>query len=174
MNINEFKAELVGGGARPNLYKITVPFPVFAGDSQNTKRLAFLCKGAQIPQSTINAIEVPFRGRFLKVAGDRVFPEWTITVFNDTSFGVRNAFEKWSNGINEHVNNIGLSPVEYMVDIEIQQLDRNEEVIKEYTMYGAWPSEVSPIELAWDANDQIEEYTVNLQFQYWSAEGITT
>lgn len=174
MNITEFKAHINGGGARPNLYKVTIPFPAFAGGADESRRLSFLCKAAQLPPSTLGIIEVPYRGRFIKVAGDRIFQEWNLSVFNDTDFLVRDAFEKWSNGINEHVENTGLELAEYIVDAEVEQLGRNGETLKKYYMRGVWPSEVGAIELGYDQNNIIEEFPVIMQVQWWGTDETTT
>lgn len=169
MNINDFKAELKGGGARPNLFRVVMPFPAFAGSSAEMRKLTFTCKAAQIPAQTVGVIDVPYQGRQLKVPGDRTFAEWTITIINDTDFLVRDAFEKWNNAINNHEENVGLSLEDLIVDANVQQLGRDGAVIKEYTMKGAWCSEVAAIDLAWDANDTVEEFTVTMQMQYWEA-----
>ena len=116
LGVDDFKAKLTGGGARPNLFKATINFPAYAGgDSEFT---SFMVKGAGLPASVIASIDVPFRGRQLKIAGDRTFEPWTITVINDSEMRVRNSFETWMNGINEHVNNTGLqNPTDYQADM---------------------------------------------------------
>lgn len=173
MNINQFKSELADGGARPNLYKVTVPFPVFAGGSAEVRRVSFLCRGAQLPGQTIGNIDVPFMGRQVKIPGDKTFEEWTITVFADGEFVTRNAFEKWNNGIARHSENTGLPISEIYVDATIEQLNRQGETIKTYTMVGAYPSVVAPIEVAFDSNDAIEEFTVTLNYQYWLSDTVS-
>lgn len=174
MRIDDFKAKLQGGGARPNLFRIILPFPTYAVVGGETSELSFLCKGAQLPAATIGVIEVPWRGRQVKIAGDRTFEEWTITVINDTDFLIKNAFERWSNQINEHLENTGLiNPTDYESSAVIEQLDRNENVLKRYSMVGMWPSEVSSIEVSMDSTDEIEEFTVTLQYQYWTSDTTT-
>lgn len=168
LSVDDFKAQLKGGGARANLFRCTINFPGYAGG--NAEQTSFMIKAAQLPGSTINQIDVPFRGRVLKVAGDRTFPEWTVTVINDTDFGVRDAFEAWMNGINAHAANTGLTnPTDYQVDMFVEQLDKDESVIKRYDFRGAFPTEVAPIELANDNNDAIEEFTVTMMYQYWES-----
>ena len=126
-NINDFKAKLSGGGARSNQYKVVMPFPGYAQDGGEIEDLAFLCQGAELPGMAIAKIEVPFRGRAIKIAGDRTIDDWTIKVINDTNFKLRNAFERWMNGINNMTDNEGLTnPVDYQVDAFVDQLDRNE------------------------------------------------
>jgi len=169
LGVDDFKSKLIGGGARPNLFKAIVNFPAYAaGDTELT---SFMCKGAQLPGSIIAQLDVPFRGRQLKIAGDRTFENWIITVINDTGMEVRNAMERWMNGMNEHVNNTGLSnPTDYQADMAIEQLDKAGNITKTYTIRGAYPINVSAIELSYETNDQIEEFTVELAYQYWEAD----
>ena len=129
LGVDDFKSKLRGGGARPNLFKATVNFPAYAGG--DVELTSFLCKAAQLPASVMNVVEVPFRGRQLKIAGDRTFETWTTTIINDTDFNVRNAMERWMNGINAHSANTGLTnPVEYEADLIVEQLDKDGETIK--------------------------------------------
>jgi len=169
LGVDDFKSKLIGGGARPNLFKAIVNFPAYAaGDTELT---SFMCKGAQLPGSIIAQLDVPFRGRQLKIAGDRTFENWTITVINDTGMEVRNAMERWMNGMNEHVNNTGLSnPTDYQADMAIEQLDKAGNITKTYTIRGAYPINVSAIDLSYETNDAIEEFTVELAYQYWEAD----
>jgi hypothetical protein len=167
-NIDNFKAKLTGGGARPNLFKVICNFPAEAeGDAELA---SFLIKGAGLPASVIAPIEVPYRGRKLKVAGDRTFEPWTITVINDEGFVIRNAFERWMNSINEHLNNVGLiNPNDYQTDMTVQQLGKDDSVLKTIDLKGVFPTNLSQIELNYETNDTIEEYTVELQYQYWTS-----
>ena len=168
LGVDDFKSKLIGGGARPNLFRAIINFPAYAaGDTELT---SFMCKGAQLPGSTIAQLDVPFRGRQLKIAGDRTFENWTITVINDTGMEVRNAMERWMNGMNEHVNNTGLSnPTDYQADLVIEQLDKAGNVTKTYTVRGAYPINVAAIDLSYETNDAIEEFTVEFAFQYWES-----
>ncbi len=168
LGVDDFKAKLTGGGARPNLFKATINFPSYAGgDSEFT---SFMVKGAGLPASTIASIDVPFRGRQLKIAGDRTFENWTITVINDSEMRVRNSFETWLNGINEHVNNTGLqNPTDYQADMLIEQLGKDGSITKTYTIRGGYPINVSQVDLSYDTNDQIEEFTVEIAYQYWES-----
>ena len=173
LKVDDLKAKLSGGGARPNLFKATINFPGYAGG--NTDLTSFLCKAAQLPSSVVGQIDVPFRGRQLKVAGDRTFENWTITVINEDGFEVRNSFERWANGINEHRNGTGiLNPADYQADLIIEQLNRQNETIKEITIRGAFPVNVAGIDLSYDTTDTIEEYTVEFAYQYWEASGVTS
>jgi hypothetical protein len=169
LGIDDFKAKIRGGGARPNLFKATINFPAYAqGDVEIT---SFLCKAAQLPASVMNFIDVPFRGRQLKIAGDRTFETWTPTIINDTDFGVRNAMERWMNGINAHQANTGfVNPVDYQADLIVEQIDRDETVLKTYNFRGCFPTNVSAIDLNYETVDQIEEFTVEFQVQYWESD----
>ena len=133
-----------------------------------------MCKGAGLPASVIAPITIPFRGRQLQIAGDRIFEPWTITVINDTNFAVRNAMERWMNGINEHTANTGLvNPVDYQADMIVEQLNKAGESVKRYDLRGLFPTNISQIELSFDAENQIEEFQVEFQVQYWES-GTTT
>jgi hypothetical protein len=168
LGVDDFKAKLVGGGARSNLFKVTCNFPGYAGG--NPEQAAFLIKGASMPASTIAPITIPFRGRQLQIAGDRTFEPWTITIINDVNMDVRNSFERWMNGINQHNANTGLSnPTEYSADMLVEQLNKEGEVTKQYNLRGCWPTNISAIDVSYDSENQIEEFTVELQVQYWES-----
>ena len=173
-NINDFKAKLAGGGARPNQFKVTMPFPGYSQVGGEIEELAFLCKITQLPAMTVGMVTVPFRGRQIKIAGDRTFADWTITVINDTNFKLRNAFERWQNGINNMTDGEGLTnPADYQVDAFVDQLDRNGATIKSYTLRGAYPIEVAAIELDYGNNDTIEEFQVTFNYQYFESNTTT-
>ena len=173
-NINDFKAKLAGGGARANQFKVTMPFPGYAQVGGEIEDLAFLCTTAQIPAMTVGNVNVPFRGRQIKIAGDRTFADWSITVLNDTNFKLRNAFERWQNGINNMSDNEGLSnPVDYQVDAFVDQLDRNGNTLKSYTLRGAFPTEVAAIDLNYGTNDEVETFGVTFQYQYFETNTTT-
>ena len=173
LGVDDFKSKLVGGGARSNLFKVTMNFPGYAnGDVELT---SFMCKTAQFPSSVVAPITVPFRGRQLQLAGDRTFEPWTVTIINDTGFEVRNAFEAWSNGINGHNSNTGLSnPTDYQADAVIEQLDKEGNVTKTYDFRGLWPSNIGAIDVSYETADTIQEFTVELQVQYWESTGTTS
>tara|TARA_Y100001937_G_scaffold36170_1_gene51889 strand:+ start:100 stop:627 length:528 start_codon:yes stop_codon:yes gene_type:complete len=173
-NINDFKAKLAGGGARANQFKVTMPFPGYAQVGGEIEDLAFLCTTAQIPAMNVGLVNVPFRGRQIKIAGDRTFADWSITVLNDTNFKLRNAFERWQNGINNMSDNEGLSnPVDYQVDAFVDQLDRNGNTLKSYTLRGAFPTEVAAIDLNYGTNDEVETFGVTFQYQYFETNTTT-
>jgi len=169
-NINDFKAKLAGGGVRANQFKVVMPFPGYAQQGGEIEDLAFLCTAAGVPAMTIGNIAVPFRGRNVNIAGDRTFGTWTITVLNDTNFKLRDAFERWQNGINNMTDNEGLTnPVDYQVDAFVDQLDRNGNTIKTYTLRGAYPTSVSAMALAYNDNNTIQDFTVDFEYQYFEA-----
>ena len=168
LGIDDFKSRLTGGGARANMFKATVNFPGYAeGDVELT---SFLCKAAQLPASILSPVEIPFRGRKLIMAGDRTFEPWTITVINDTDFKVRNAFERWSNGINQHEANVGIAnPNDYMADMIVEQLDKEGKAVKRYDFRGTFPTNIGAIDLSYENENTIEEFTVELQVNYWES-----
>ena len=173
-SITDFKAKLSGGGARANQFKVTMPFPGYAQVGGEIEQLAFLCKATSLPAMTIGTLEVPFRGRTIKIAGDRTIAEWSITVFNDTDFLLRNAFERWQNGINNMSDNEGLTnPADYQVDAFVDQLDRNGSTIKSYTLRAVHPSSIGAIGLDYETNNAIEEFEVTFQYQYFETNTTT-
>ena len=200
--LDKFKSQLTGGGARPNLFEVILNFPggikpeANDGGEEGSKtgstfdeKTRFLVKAANLPASNITPIDIPFRGRNLKIAGDRTFDVWTITVINDTDFAIRNAMERWMNGMNNLRNATGdTTPNDYQSDAYVYQLGRNGlsatqqggvidgpsnddniPVLKGYRFYGVFPTNISAIELSYDQPDTIEEFTVDLQVQWWDA-----
>jgi hypothetical protein len=175
-NINEFKSRLKGGGARASLFKVTLPFPSYAGGADETGDLSFLCKAASIPQNTIGeAVSVNFRGRELKLAGaSRTFEAWPITVINDTDFKLYRAFERWLNGINNLTSNEGFTnPLDYQVDGVVEQLDRDSNSIKKYTLRGMFPTSLAAIALSYETNDAIEDFIVSFDYQWFETDTTT-
>ena len=168
--INDFKSKLTGGGARPNLFEVQLAFPdAISISGEVIENARFLVKAAALPGSIINPIDIPFRGRILKIAGDRTFDTWSITVINDTDFAIRSAFEKWMNTINRVSDNTGSTdPASYQADAYVYQLDRNGGTLRKYHFYDVFPTQVAPIELSYDAQG-IQEFTVELQVQWWEA-----
>ena len=178
--ISQFKSALVGGGARPNLFEVELTtFPTAAANADwDPNNFRFMCKAAQLPASTIANIDVPFRGRIFKVAGDRTIDTWTITIINDEDFRIRNAMEAWMDGIAKLSNNLGATnPSAYMRNATVFQLgrganprsenadgDRNA-VLAEYEFIDMFPTNISQIDLSYDSSDTIEEFTVEFQVQ---------
>jgi hypothetical protein len=170
--IDDFKSKLKGGGARPNLFKVIINYPAITqGDTELT---SFLCKGAGLPGASFGEVAVAFRGRTVKFAGDRAAAEnWTISVINDTDFAIRNAFERWQNIINSNVSNVGTQiSDDYMVDLEVHQLDKAGNILKTYNLRGAFPLSVSQIEVSNDTADTIEDFTVDFSYQYWDSDTV--
>ena len=168
--ISDFKGKLTGGGARANLFEVVLNWPtLLSPDNEVRNKARFMVKGANLPASNVAQIEVPFRGRVLKIAGDRTFDSWTVTVINDTDFAIRSAMENWMNGINNVADNTGLvTPSDYQTSAFVHQLDRDGSVLRSYRFHGVFPTQVAPIELSYDAQG-IQEFTVEFQVQYWTA-----
>jgi hypothetical protein len=164
-NINDIRAQLTYGGARPSLFQVIISNPV---NPVADLKLPFLCKTAQIPSSTLGLIEVPYFGRKLKMAGDRRFDPWTVTIINDEDFLVRNAMEQWNNSINLYQQNVTAlgsgAPSLYKSQATVTQFGKAGEILRVYQFNGIYPETITPIDLAWAAVDEIEEFQV--QFQY--------
>ena len=169
--ISDFKSKLTGGGARPNLFEVELAFPnAVAIENDVLQKARFLVKAAALPSSTINPIEIPFRGRILKIAGDRTFETWTITVINDVDFVIRSAFEKWMNVINKLDDATGLqNPDEYQKDAMVHQLDRDGGILRSYKFWDIFPTNLSTIDLSYETTDTLEEFTVEMQVHFWEA-----
>ena len=173
-NINDFKSRLIGGGARANQFKVTLPFPGYSQVGGETSDLAFLCNATSIPGMSVSEVAVNFRGRQLYIAGDRTFATWQITVLNDTDFKLHRAFERWMNGINNMTDNEGLTnPSDYQVDAFIDHLDRNGNTLKSYTLRGAFPTNISEIALDYGNNNAIETFNVTFRYQYFETDTTT-
>jgi|TARA_B100002019_G_scaffold54947_3_gene47098 hypothetical protein len=172
MNIEEFRSRLGAGGARPNQFRVTLNFPTIA-ESDNT--YSILVSGAAIPASTVNPAIIQYRGREIKLAGERIFDPWTVTIINDTNQSLRRPFEQWLDSMNQKDDNRGnLNPVDYFQDIEIEHLDRNDAVLPggKYILYDAFPINMSEIALQYAQNDIIEEFTVTFQYQRYENVGV--
>jgi hypothetical protein len=170
-NISDFKSQLIGGGARANQFRAYLNFPsyVSAGAFEGS-RAQFLCKGAQLPGSTIANVEVPYRGRVVNIAGERTFQPWNVTLINDTTFGLRNAFESWQAGIQRYAATEGkTNPSDYQVDLEVHQLDRNGATLKVYKFADAYPTTISPIQLDFDVINQLETFDVEFTYNYFTS-----
>ena len=178
-NIGAFKQALVGGGARANLYQVTCNSPRVAPDlpgiSGADSKMQFLCRAAQLPASTMGTTPAFFRGRTVNIAGDRTFEPWVITVYNDTDFMIRRSMETGMREQNSHEANTGEQrPEQYKAELKVEQLDKNGVVLYSYQFIGAFPTGVSAIDLAYDANDQIEEFSIEWQYDYWESGAATT
>jgi hypothetical protein len=168
--VDTFRSRLEFGGARQNLFEVLIPFPAAANSTVPSDQISFMCKAASLPPENLGLIQVPYFGRFIKIPGDRTFPEWTVRIINDEDFGIRDTFEQWSNALNGHYSNLrdptALLMSGYAGNATVMQYGKTGDVIKEVSLIGVWPQVVTPIELAWDANDQIEEFQVTLQYQW--------
>lgn len=170
-NISDFKAQLIGGGARANQFRVELAFPTFvaAGPVVGVKT-QFLCKAAQLPASTVENVPLQYRGRAVNIAGERTFAPWTITVYNDTDFAIRNAMENWSNGIqNLTTTNGRVNPRDYQVDLLVHQLDRNGAIVKTYRFVDAYPTEIGAIALDFDSANTVETFDITFQYNYWTS-----
>ena len=169
--ITDFKSKLIGGGARPNLFEVELAFPEeIAIDNDVKEKARFLVKAAALPASNITPIDVNFRGRILKIAGDRTFDTWTITVINDTDFAIRSAFEKWMNSINRLSDATGTNnPADYQEDAYVHQLDRDGSTLRTYRFYDVFPTQISQVDLSYETVDTIQEFTVELQVLYYES-----
>ena len=169
-NIDDFKANLAGGGARANQFRVTNTPPTGIAIGLDVRNASFLCKASNLPGQTLGEIPVPFRGRNVYIAGDREFETWSTTFINDTTFNVRNAIERWMNGINAHSANTGLTaPIAYEADLIVDQLDRNGDKLKTYTFRGAYPQDLSEIAVSYADNDNIERFTCTWAYQYFES-----
>lgn len=168
--INDFKSALLGGGSRPNQFRVQLSFPSYVtGGIVAGQQAQFLCKTAQLPASTLENINVLYRGRPVNFAGERTFAPWTITVYNDTDFAIRNAMEIWANGIQQvNTTNGIVNPIDYQAQLNVNQLDRNGAIIKSYQFVDAYPTEVGTIELDYENGNAIETFTVTFTYNYWT------
>jgi hypothetical protein len=173
-NIDDFKANLIGGGARANQYRVTITPPSGIAIGLDVSRTSFLCTAAALPGATLGTFDVPFRGRIITIAGDRpAFPDWTTTFYNDTDFMIRNAMERWNNGINDFANNTGVtSPADYQTDLTVEQLDRDDTVLKTYILRNCFPLSVAEIALSSAEATEIETFDVVWKYQHFEASGV--
>lgn len=168
--ITDFKSKLSGGGTRSNLFEVELAFPAAINvDSNVLDKSRFLVKAAALPASNVTPVEVAFRGRTLKLSGDRTFETWTITVINDTDFAIRSAFEKWSNYMNRLSDNTGTTdPTQYQADAFVYQLNRDGSILRAYHFYDTFPTSIGSINLSYET-DSIQEFTVEMQVHWWEA-----
>lgn len=169
-NVDQFKAAMVGGGARANQFFVALSFPSYVTQGgAASAQAAFLVNATTLPGSVVNPTLIPYRGREVKFAGERIFNPWQIQVLNDVSFNIRNSFEKWMAGMNDLQNNSGrTNPRDYQTNVTVTQLDRNNNPLKIYTLHSAFPVDVSDITLNYGDNDTIETYTVTFQYQHYT------
>ena len=172
--IDDFKANLIGGGARANQFRVTITPPPGIAIGLDVRRASFLVTASNLPASTLGEVAVPFRGRNIYVAGDRPAPEpWSTTFFNDTDFMVRNAMERWHNGINNFADNTGVTnAADFQTDLFVEQLDRDDTILKTYILRNCFPVSIDAIELSNDAVDAIETFSVNWKYTHLEASGV--
>jgi len=174
-NIDDFKANLIGGGARANQFRVTITPPPGIAIGLDVRRASFLVKGSNLPASTLGEIAVPFRGRNIYVSGDRPAPEpWSTTFFNDTDFMVRNAMERWHNGINDFANNTGVvNSADFQTDLFVEQLDRDDTILKTYIFRNAYPLTIGDIALSSAEAGEIETFEVSWRYQHYEPSGVS-
>jgi hypothetical protein len=170
-NISDFKAQLIGGGARPNQFRVELSFPTYVtGGPIAGLQGQFLCKSAALPQSTVENMPIQYRGRAVNFAGERTFAPWTVAIYNDTTFNIRNAMEKWSDGVQNHSQTNGrTNPRDYQVDLSVYQLDRNGAIVKAYKFHDAYPTNIGAIAVDYDTVNQMEIFDVEFTYNYWTS-----
>ena len=174
-NVAEFRANMVGDGARPNLFQVSLTFPAIATNgSAASQKTTFMAKSAQLPGSTVGMVPIYYFGRELKFVGNRTFTDWSLQIINDEDFAIRNALESWMNAINSHAGNVrnsgAVSPSNQSVDATVTQFGKAGQPLKTYKFVGLFPLDIAPIDLDWGSNDAIEEYNATFAFQYWESD----
>ena len=174
-NIDDFKANLIGGGARANQFRVTITPPPGIAIGLDVRRASFLVTASNLPASNLGEIPVPFRGRNIYVAGDRPAPDtWTTTFYNDTDFMIRNAMERWHNGINDFANNTGVvNSADFQTDLFVEQLDRDETILKTYIFRSAFPLTIAAIELSTAEATEIETFEVTWRYQHYEPSAVS-
>ena len=174
-NVAEVRSNLIGDGARPNLFQVTLTFPTIAENGTAAgQQVQFLAKSAQLPGSTVGTVPLYYFGRELKFAGNRTFTDWSLQIINDESFTIRRSIESWMNAINSHAGNVrnagAAGPSGYTVDATVSQYGKTGDVLKSYKFVGLYPVDLAAIDLDWGSNDTIEEYGVTFAYQWWESD----
>ncbi len=177
-NVSEFRANMIGDGARPNLFSVSLIFPSNVTNSTAAgQKLTFMAKTAQLPGSSIGTVPVFYFGREMKFPGNRTFADWTLTIINDEDFAIRNSLESWMNAINSHATNVrsgaAATSTGYSVDASVTQYGKTGNELKKYNFVGMFPLDLAPIDLDWGSNDAIEEYTCTFAYQFWETNTTT-
>jgi hypothetical protein len=160
-SIDQFKAQLLGGGPRANRFRVFIP--------RSGEKIEFLCQSAQIPAANIGVIEQPFRGSILKMAGDRTFEPWTVTIINDVEFSVRSEIESWQTGIQELDSGEGDTTLDYLVDRAfVEQLNKDDTVLAKYEFFNMFPTSIGAIDLSYETVDALETFDVEFQYSHWN------
>ena len=158
--IDQFKAQLIGGGPRANRYRVFIP--------RSGEKIEFLCSAAQIPAGNIGVISVPFRGQNLKLAGDRTFEPWTVTIINDVEFSARTALEGWQTDIQDLDSGEGQTNLDYLVDRAfVEQLNKDDSVLARYEFFNMFPTSIGAIDLSYETVDTLETFDVEFQYSHW-------
>lgn len=173
-NINDLRSQLTFGGAKSTLFQVQITNPIVGGIADI--KIPFMVKASTIPSSTINSIDVPYFGRKIKVAGDRTFEPWRVTVINDEDFLVRNAMEAWMSAINTHEGNLSAAtgPLQYKAQAQITQFSKSGVPLRVYNFNGLFPTEVAAMNMSWEENDRIEEFDVTFAYDWWNVSGGVT
>lgn len=171
-NVNEFISRgLEYGGARPSLFEVRLYAPGAVNlDQDSVQKFSFMCQAASLPAASVSSIDVPYFGRKIKVAGERTFDNWQVSVMNDEDFKVRSMFEKWSNALNSLETNLrgtGLDQENYKADLDVIQYAKDGEIIRAYTVIGAFPTDVAAIENNWGSTGAVQTFNVALAYDYW-------
>lgn len=176
-NIAEFRAAMLGDGARPNLFSVALTFPNVASSPIASQKLTFTAHATSLPPSIMGVARQFYFGREVKFAGDRSFPDWNVSIINDEDFIVRNAFEAWSDKLNSHSQNVraaqAVNSILYTADATVTHYSKIGVPIKTYKFIGMFPTQVDPIQVDWGANDRIEEFGVSFAYQYWTSDSVT-
>jgi len=171
-NINEFKSNgLVYGGARPSLFQVFLTPPAGIGiDNVSATKFSFSCRAASLPAMRVSSIDVPYFGRKIRVAGERDFDSWNVSIMNDEDFAVRSLFETWSNAMNRIISNVrdpNVDQEQYKTDLAIEQYGKDGEIIRSYAIVGAFPTEIGSIDLSWDDANSIEQFPVSFAYDWF-------
>jgi hypothetical protein len=174
-NINDFKSRgLTKGGARPSLFDVVITTP-FGAESGALEKFRFTCRASEIPAATIGSVDVPYFGRKIKLAGDREFADWPVTVMNDEDYLVRNMFEDWSNRMNQLVGNIKIDGAlgnSYKTTALVSHFSKDGAQIRSYEFVGIFPISVGVMGLDWDNTNSIQTFDVSFAYDYWRPIGV--
>lgn len=172
-NVSDFRSRLSKDGARPSLFSVNISSPTKIG-GLDADKLSFLCKASSLPASTVGEKVISYFGHDVHFAGNRTFEDWTVTVYNDEDFDIRNAFESWMNAIDKHTgagrgSNISVNPSDYVVDASVIQYGKQGDVLKTYQFKNLWPSSIAAITVDWDTKDDIETFDVTFKYDWYEA-----
>ena len=159
-SIDQFKAQLLGGGPRANRFRVFIP--------RSGNKIEFLCQSAQIPAAQVGVVEQQFRGSVLKLAGDRTFEPWNVTIINDIEFSSRSALESWQRDIQEMDSGEGMTSLDYLVDRAfVEQLNKDDSVLARYEFFNMFPTSIGAIDLSYETVDALETFDAEFQYSHW-------